>query len=55
MGISEKHQYAAAALMGISLLGEAALLLRMSTITVFYASVVGGVSGVYFYSHFRDR
>lgn len=51
MEVAEKHQYAAASLMGISLLGEGALLLQLSEVAVFYASLVGGVTGVYVYAY----
>lgn len=54
MEVAEKHRYAAAALAGISILGESALLFEMSAITVFYASLVGGVAGVYLYAYSQE-
>lgn len=53
MDIDEKHRYAASALMGVSLLGEGSLLLSLSSVTVFYASMIGGVAGVYIYGYSR--
>ncbi len=55
MDIEEQHRYAAAALMGMSLLGESALLFRMSPATVFSVTIVGGVAGIYFYSYSNDE
>ncbi len=51
MDIAEQHRYAAAALMGMSILGEGALIFQMSSATVFSVTILGGVAGIYFYSY----
>ncbi|MFB6180348.1 MAG: hypothetical protein ABEJ93_00560 [Candidatus Nanohalobium sp.] len=52
MSVSERHSYAAAAVLGISFLGEGSLILGYSKATVFYGSLVGAVAGIYFYTYF---
>jgi len=54
MQVAEKHSYAAASLVGMSLLGETALLLEMSSLAVFYLTLLGGVSGIYTYVCLRS-
>lgn len=49
MEVSEEHKYAAASLVGMSFLGEVALLMKMSSLTVFYSMILGGVAGIYSY------
>lgn len=54
MEVAEKHKYAAAALIGMSLFGEGALLFQASPVTLFYLTLVGGVAGVYAYAYSRE-
>ncbi len=51
MDVSEEHKYAASALLGMAILGEGAIIFQMSALTVFYATLVGGVAGVYAYAY----
>lgn len=53
MDVPEHHRYAAASLVGMSLLGESALLLQASTITVFYLTLAGGITGLYIYAYLQ--
>jgi hypothetical protein len=53
MDVAERHRYAAASLIGMSLLGEGAILFRSSPVTVFYLTLLGGVAGIYFYAYSR--
>jgi hypothetical protein len=53
MDVAERHRYAAASLIGMSLLGEGAILFRSSPVTVFYLTLLGGVAGIYFYAYRR--
>ena len=51
MNISERHRYAAASVLGMAVLGEITLLMEMSSLAVFYMTILGGVLGIYLYSY----
>ncbi len=51
MEVLERHRYAAAAIAGMSLLGEGALIFEMSPVTVFTSTLLGGIAGIYFYAY----
>jgi len=53
MDIDDKHRYAASSVLGMSLLGEGALIFEMSPVSIFSFTLLGGVAGIYVYGYSR--